>query len=85
MVRADNRISISNSEHLFLDKVDLLVVRRVFEQVGDLPPDKLLIAPGGMGMTTGNFCRQLICVTILTGPGIESVPVRINTSFADCM
>ena len=38
MVRADNRISISNSEHLFLNKVDLLVVGRVFEQVGDLPP-----------------------------------------------
>ena len=33
MVGADNRIFISNSEHLFLDKVYLLVVTRVFEQV----------------------------------------------------
>jgi hypothetical protein len=41
---------------------------------------------GRMGMTRRDFIAQSFHVIILQvlGPGGKSVPVRVNTSFADC-
>ena len=86
MIGADDGTSIGDSKNLVLDKAEFEVVGRILEQLPDRSGDVGLMISGSMGMTRRDFIAQSFHVIILQvlGPGGKSVPVRVNTSFADC-
>jgi hypothetical protein len=86
MIGADDATSLGDSKNLLLDKAEFFVVRRILEQLVDRSGDVGLMISGSMGMTRRDFNAQtfqVICPQGL-GPGGKSVPVHVNTSFADC-
>ncbi len=86
MIGADDGTSVGDSKNLLLDKAEFFVVRRILEQLSGRSDDVGLMISGSMGMTRSNFNAQSfygICLQVL-GPGCKSVPVYVNTSFADC-
>ncbi len=86
MIGAYDGTSIGDSKNLVLDKAEFEVVGRILEQLLDRSGDVGLMISGSMGMTCRDFIAQSFHVIILQvlGPGGKSVPVRVNTSFADC-
>ena len=86
MIGADDGTSIGDSKNLLLDKAEFFVVGRILEQLLDRSGDVGSMISGSMGMTRRDFSAQSFHVIILQvlGPGGKSVPVRVNTSFADC-
>ena len=86
MIGADDGTSVGDSKNLLFDKGELHVVGRSLEQLENRSHYVVLMISGSMGMTPRGFNGQsfLVVCPQVVGPGGNSVPVDVNTSFADC-